>query len=176
MMRQPFLLVIVLCGLFVARVIYLRPNPHNAGHFFVRGQVELESIREQHQAAVSALAAERAASEEKVQRLAQQVKMGESEKERLELELETTVQLTEMALAAKGAEVAKEDQQQQVARRAEEESVSFLFTMAWIMTLHVYTPSLAKIGCVWLLVSHLLGRRTRCRVGSIGKCFFGCVS
>lgn len=84
-------------------------------------KVELEGVREHHQTAVSALEAERAASEKEIERLTRQVTGGESERERLELQLETTVQLSEMALAAKGVDAAEEGQQQEAAGRAAKE-------------------------------------------------------
>lgn len=63
--------------------------------------MELEEERDQHRSAISALQAERLASAQEAERLVEQVAQGERERKELEMQLEATVQLSEMALSAR---------------------------------------------------------------------------
>lgn len=89
--------------------------------------MELEGVRENHALAVSRLEASRAESELVVERLSQRLGDGDRERKELQVRLEsatqelaTTVQLSELALAARDA--GEEGRTEEEARRAAAEA------------------------------------------------------
>lgn len=91
-------------------------------------QTELAGVRERYEVAVSDVQAVRAESAQEVERLTQRLSDGDNDRKQLELKLEstahelaTTVQLSELALAAKSA-AGEEERQEEETRRATEEA------------------------------------------------------
>lgn len=64
-------------------------------------QDELQRERERHETAISKLEAGFSASQREIEQLTQRVADGDKERKELEMQLEATVQLSEMALAAR---------------------------------------------------------------------------
>lgn len=89
----------------------------------------MAGVRERYEVAVSEVKAVRAESAQEVKRLTQRLSDGDNERKELDLKLEstahelaTTVQLSELALAAKSA-AGEAERQEEETRRATEEAL-----------------------------------------------------
>lgn len=111
--------------IFSEEPLFVPSNRKRLHHYLP--QTELAGVRERYETAVSELETVRAESAQEVGRLTQRLGDGDNERKELELKLEstahelaTTVQLSELALAAKSAAGEEERREQETRRTAEE--------------------------------------------------------